>query len=96
MMRANSHDSVTVASDTTVEPVTQVVTPSKEMEMSPLMEHEPRPTQTPPHTGLIPERTGHEVDADETPRPHLSDKVDVADEEPTPRPLTRLVSPSGI
>ncbi|KAI1828158.1 hypothetical protein F4861DRAFT_548527 [Xylaria intraflava] len=36
MMRANSHDSVAVASDSTLEPVTQVVTPLEEVEGLPI------------------------------------------------------------
>jgi serine/threonine-protein kinase RIM15 len=98
MMRANSHDSMTVGSESTPEPVTQVVTPSKELELPPLGEFEfpEMTTTTPPDTSapaaaVTPEHKASEFDVDETPRPGQPSKTITEDEEPTPRPATKLV-----
>jgi serine/threonine-protein kinase RIM15 len=93
MMRANSHDSVVIASESTTEPVTQVVTPSKEMDSSPLG-NEPKQAQTPPDTGLpgTDMRAGRDID--ETPRPNQSSRNTSTDEEPTPRAAVK--SAAGI
>ncbi|KAF9870050.1 response regulator receiver rim15p [Colletotrichum karsti] len=85
MMRADSHDSVTFGSESTPEPITQVVTPSKEIDMP---SFEPLPaTRTPPDGGVSPGDQSLVSDVDETPRP--ANREDTADEEPTPRPLER-------
>ncbi|KAI1504458.1 hypothetical protein F5X99DRAFT_41784 [Biscogniauxia marginata] len=86
MMRANSHDSVAVASDSTPEPVTQVVTPCREGANSPLpAESSPSKitVHTPPDTSSVIESEATE-DQEETPRPTTSQ--DAAVDEPTPRP----------
>ncbi|KAI1356696.1 putative response regulator receiver RIM15p [Xylaria sp. FL0043] len=86
MMRANSHDSVAVASDSTVEPVTQVVTPSDESGPS-LISSAKSPRSA---AQLTPESTpgaGIE-DPDQTPRPGTSTRGSSSDE-PTPRPAVR-------
>ena len=89
MMRANSHDSVAAASESTTEPVTQVVTPSKEVEELPFGLPEPQPTRTPPDTGLASQK--QLLDVEETPRPNPASKQNtVEDEEPTPRPPKTL------
>ncbi|KAI1113635.1 putative response regulator receiver RIM15p [Nemania sp. NC0429] len=87
MMRANSHDSVAVVSDSTAETVTQVVTPSEEAAPISIPEAE-SPTQyvaqmTPETTPVL--RT---EDTDQTPRPHVSAR-DSQSDEPTPRPTAR-------
>ncbi|KAI0818203.1 putative response regulator receiver RIM15p [Xylaria sp. FL0064] len=86
MMRANSHDSIAVASDSTVEPVTQVVTPSDESGPSHISgAKSPRSAAQ-----LTPESTpgvGIE-DPDQTPRPGTSTRGSSSDE-PTPRPAVR-------
>ncbi|RYP60119.1 hypothetical protein DL769_008268 [Monosporascus sp. CRB-8-3] len=92
MMRANSHDGTAIASDT--EPVTQVVTPSKEGGLSPLTG--PRSPlrhvfETPPDLSPSLQRKDSEGDDDETPRP--SDTYDTSADEPTPRPKVKT---SGI
>ncbi|RYP23773.1 hypothetical protein DL767_008728 [Monosporascus sp. MG133] len=84
MMRANSHDGTAITSDT--EPVTQVVTPSKEGGLSPLTG--PRSPlrhvfETPPDLSPPLQQKDSEGDADETPRP--SDTYDTSPDEPTPR-----------
>jgi serine/threonine-protein kinase RIM15 len=71
MMRANSHDSVAVASDSASEPITQVVTPAEEI-VTPSIPAAQSPSrrvgQTPPKaTSII--GTG---DADQTPHPAMS------------------------
>ncbi len=86
MMRANSYDNVAVASDSTAEPVTQVVTPSDEA--GPL--HIPGSKSPRSVTQFTPESTpvvGTE-DADQTPRPAASTR-DSPSNEPTPRPTTK-------
>ncbi|KAJ8132177.1 hypothetical protein O1611_g1449 [Lasiodiplodia mahajangana] len=87
MMRANSHDSVAVASDSTLEPITQVVTPSEDAVelITPL-------TQSPSGAmaRITPETTpvlGAE-DLDQTPRPAAATGTGSSDE-PTPRPTIR-------
>ncbi|KAI1422679.1 putative response regulator receiver RIM15p [Xylaria sp. FL1777] len=86
MMRANSHDSVAVASDSTTEPITQVVTPSDEV--GPL--HIPGAKSPRSVTQSTPESTpvvGTE-DPDQTPRPAASTRGSSRDE-PTPRPTVK-------
>jgi serine/threonine-protein kinase RIM15 len=93
MMRANSHDSVAITSDSASEPVTQVVSPSGEAEReaggkgqrvsnlpSPDGENAPKPVEptTPDATPVVRSR-----DADQTPRPTVS--AQSSQEEPTPR-----------
>ncbi|KAF4980953.1 hypothetical protein FZEAL_3148 [Fusarium zealandicum] len=82
MMRANSHDSMTMGSESTPEAVTQVVTtPSKEMEIGPLdgglLAAAAATARTPPDAGIKAEGGTPESDDDET------ESVDA-----TPRPLT--------
>ena len=81
MMRANSHDSI-MGSEDTLEPTTQVVTPSTEPEAPTLPTQEPRQAQTPPDCGT----SGLGISVDETPRPNPALRLDVEEEEPTPRP----------
>ncbi|KAI1310386.1 putative response regulator receiver RIM15p [Xylaria venustula] len=86
MMRANSHDSVAVASDSTAEPVTQVVTPSDEVEPLHISgSKSPRSVTrfTPESTPVV----GTE-DPDHTPRPAASTRGSSSDE-PTPRPIAK-------
>ncbi|KAI1736826.1 putative response regulator receiver RIM15p [Xylaria scruposa] len=87
MMRANSHDSVAISSDSTAEPVTQVVTPSEDTGTLSISEagspsrsvHKTTPETTPgPGT----------EDADQTPRPAASARGSPSDE-PTPRPRAK-------
>ncbi|KAI0555235.1 putative response regulator receiver RIM15p [Xylaria curta] len=87
MMRANSHDSVAISSDSTAEPITQVVTPSEETGTLSISEagspsrsaHKTTPETTPgPGT----------EDADQTPRPAASARGSPSDE-PTPRPRAK-------
>ncbi|KAI1862266.1 uncharacterized protein JN550_010273 [Neoarthrinium moseri] len=87
MMRANSHDSVAVASDSTPEPTTQVVTPSKDGGLSPIRATSPLKCvlQTPPEASPSLPSQGFGQDPDETPRPSAEPKPLAADE-PTPRP----------
>ncbi|KAH0436845.1 response regulator receiver rim15p [Colletotrichum camelliae] len=87
MMRADSHDSVTIGSESTPEPITQVVTPSKEMDLPSFEALQDNATRTPPDSGVSSEDKTLVPDVDETPRP--ANREDVADEEPTPRPLDR-------
>ena len=90
MMRANSHDSVTVGSESTIEPVTQVVTPSDERSTSSLSSQEPKGAHTPPDNGLSVEATGLGIAVDETPRPNPATLLaSSGDDEPTPRPLVK-------
>ncbi|KAF4983328.1 hypothetical protein FDECE_17325 [Fusarium decemcellulare] len=99
MMRANSHDSMTMGSESTSEAVTQVVTtPSKEMEMG-LLDGgalASATAQTPPDTGLkvegeTPKNDKDGTDSvDATPRPLTTTRVDGGggeDDEATPRPV---------
>ncbi|GKT89763.1 LOW QUALITY PROTEIN: response regulator receiver RIM15p [Colletotrichum tofieldiae] len=89
MMRADSHDSVTVGSESTPEPITQVVTPSKEMDMPSYETLQDAATRTPPDSGVSSEDKTLVPDVDETPRPQPTNREDALDEEPTPRPLER-------
>ncbi|QGI75638.1 hypothetical protein CEK25_000544 [Fusarium fujikuroi] len=99
MMRANSHDSLTVGSESTPEAVTQVVTtPSKEMETG-VLDGEvvvEATARTPPDAGLKAEGVTPNKDKDgtdsidATPRPLTVAKGDGDggdDEEATPRPI---------
>ncbi|KAI0966322.1 putative response regulator receiver RIM15p [Xylaria arbuscula] len=86
MMRANSHDSVAVASDSTAEPVTQVGTPSDEAEPLRISgSKSPRSA-----TQFTPESTPavRTEDPDQTPRPATSTRGSSSDE-PTPRPTAK-------
>ncbi|KAM0329979.1 hypothetical protein ACHAQA_004148 [Verticillium albo-atrum] len=92
MMRADSHDSVALGSESLPEPITQVVTPSKEFSAPPLDFAAPGSTMqtTPPNTaGLADSTTPSGVD--ETPRPHAVQRGSSGEyeEEPTPRPLEK-------
>ncbi|TIC93897.1 Serine/threonine-protein kinase cek1 [Colletotrichum higginsianum] len=89
MMRADSHDSATIGSESTPEPITQVVTPSKEMDMPSYDALQGAATRTPPDSGVGSEDKTLVPDVDETPKPQPTNRDDVADEEPTPRPLER-------
>ncbi|TQN70748.1 Serine/threonine-protein kinase cek1 [Colletotrichum shisoi] len=89
MMRADSHDSATIGSESTPEPITQVVTPSKEMDMPSYDALQSAATRTPPDRGVGPDDKTLVPDVDETPKPQPTNRDDVADEEPTPRPLER-------
>ncbi|CAJ0546376.1 Ff.00g098490.m01.CDS01 [Fusarium sp. VM40] len=87
MMRANSHDSLTVGSESTPEAVTQVVTtPSKEMEVGILDDAVPGEVtaHTPPDAGLKIEGLTPKTDKEGT------DSVDA-----TPRPLTVVKGDGG-
>ncbi|KAI0136552.1 hypothetical protein BJ170DRAFT_16825 [Xylariales sp. AK1849] len=90
MMRANSHDSVAVTSDSTPpEPTTQVATPSKEGTVSPASRaRSPLKSvlQTPPEAS--PSIQGPAIDLDETPRPSARpESLDI--DEQTPRPSVK-------
>lgn len=97
MMRADSHDSVTIGSESTPEAVTQVVTtPCKEEESEAAMLYggapEPAVARTPPDLGARPEEKDREdggVDA--TPRPPTTMRAEGerGEEEATPRPIGR-------
>lgn len=127
MMRANSHDSVTM-SESTAEPTTQVVTPSQEVDMifptgEMLAEAAEKALRTPPgaekgaQTPPTVEKVGMQtppppsgeatksassaspLDITETPRPSArADRltVDVPDEDPTPRPLSKIAAPAAM
>ncbi|KAJ3578149.1 hypothetical protein NPX13_g2417 [Xylaria arbuscula] len=83
MMRANSHDSVAVVSDSTAEPVTRVVTPSDESGPLPMPgTKSPRSLSRTPSEG---EPTTRPEDVDRTPRPVTTTRGSSSDE-PTPRP----------
>ena len=87
MMRANSHDSVAVASDSTVEPVTQVVTPSDESgPLSMAGTKSPRSISRAPSEG---DPTAGPQDVDRTPRPTTITRRNSSDE-PTPRPTASV------
>lgn len=88
MMRADSHDSMTVGSESTPEPVTQVVTPSKEMTMPPLEAPQRQQAQhvTPPGTAIPHDDRESGPGVDATPRPGSLSRESSNDEEPTPRP----------
>ncbi|KAH7160180.1 hypothetical protein B0J13DRAFT_581205 [Dactylonectria estremocensis] len=91
MMRANSHDSVTLGSESTPEAVTQVVTtPSMEMELGLLEGGIFGTAQTPPDTSQKSEgldnKTGSDS-VDATPRPLTTrTSFDELADEDTPRP----------
>ncbi|CAJ2501591.1 Uu.00g044440.m01.CDS01 [Anthostomella pinea] len=90
MMRANSHESLAVASDSTVEPVTQVVTPCKDGGTSPLpgaRSPSKLVMQTPPEASPALRPTA-DNDPNETPRPAASQQ-DLDADEPTPRPTVK-------
>lgn len=91
MMRANSHDSVAVSSDSTSDPVTQVVTPARDADVSPLSGARP-PAETSLQTTPEPSPTldinTSEEGSDETPRPPTTVQDDAV-EEPTPRPIMK-------
>ncbi|KAI0385819.1 hypothetical protein F5Y04DRAFT_157636 [Hypomontagnella monticulosa] len=90
MMRANSHDSVAISSDTTPEPVTQVVTPAKDGGVSPFSgarSPSRASLQTPPEASVL-DLTIPEEGPGETPRPPASVQEDTT-EEPTPRPTVK-------
>ncbi|OLN95880.1 Serine/threonine-protein kinase RIM15 [Colletotrichum chlorophyti] len=89
MMRADSHDSVTYGSESAPEPITQVVTPSKETDMPPFENLQETAARTPPDSGVSSDEKTFVVDIDETPKPQPTNRDDIADEEPTPRPLDR-------
>lgn len=86
MMRANSHDSVAFSSDTTPEPITQVVTPARENDVSPLSGAPPPPKamQTPPESSPKSDVSNDES-SDKTPRPAASIQSEGI-QIPTPRP----------
>ncbi|KAI1142684.1 hypothetical protein F5Y05DRAFT_408132 [Hypoxylon sp. FL0543] len=91
MMRANSHDSVAISSDTTPEPVTQVVTPSRESDVSPLSGARPpakASLQTTPEPSPTLDINTSEEGPDVTPRPTTTTRDDAV-EEPTPRPIVK-------
>lgn len=87
MMRANSHDSVAISSDTTPEPVTQVVTPANEASVSPLSGPFRASLQTPPEA-LTLDLNAVQESADRTPRPSTIIEEEIP-EEPTPRPAMK-------
>ncbi|KAK1541756.1 hypothetical protein CPAR01_05143, partial [Colletotrichum paranaense] len=86
MMRADSHDSITFGSESTPEPVTQVVTPSKEIDMPSYETLRSAATRTPPDSGISSEDKTLGPGVDETPKP-LPTNRENADEEPTPKSL---------
>ena len=98
MMRANSHDSVTVGSESTSEAVTQVATtPSMEMEAG-ILDGGPNDApsmHTPPDAGAkMKAKEDEDTSVDATPRPPSSMRVDQenmdgGEEEATPRALGR-------
>ncbi|KAH8675666.1 hypothetical protein BX600DRAFT_377598 [Xylariales sp. PMI_506] len=88
MMRANSHDSVAIASDSTAEPTTQVVTPSKDGAHSPNSGNiSPLRSamQATPEISPGLRNQSPDDDLDETPRPNAESRSLEVDE-PTPRP----------
>ncbi|KAF3358090.1 hypothetical protein VDGD_03223 [Verticillium dahliae] len=90
MMRADSHDSVALGSESLPEPITQVVTPSKELAGPPLDAVPGLTSQTtPPNTaGLAGSTTPPGID--ETPRPNAVQRGSSGEEgEPTPRPTEK-------
>jgi serine/threonine-protein kinase RIM15 len=118
MMRANSHDSVTVGgssdSTSTLEPITQVVTPNREFEMEfPMPDANVGPEPFPVDedeeedegdTTVIHIQNPGDHDEDssmmdvgETPKPSfISNSLMVEDDDPTPRPPTRILGESEI
>ncbi|KAI1447669.1 hypothetical protein F5Y02DRAFT_432325 [Annulohypoxylon stygium] len=89
MMRANSHDSVAISSDSTPEPITQVVTPSRESDVSPLSGvRSPlkNSLQTPPEVSPTFGPTTSGEGLDKTPKSATTEQDEEAIEEPTPRP----------
>jgi serine/threonine-protein kinase RIM15 len=116
MMRANSHDSVTVGgssdSTSTLEPITQVVTPNREFEMEfPMSDANPEPEPsavdddedegdtTVIHIQTPPEHNEDSTmaDVEETPKPRfIPNSLMVEDDDPTPRPPTRVMGEVDI
>ncbi|KAK6205850.1 hypothetical protein LQW54_008145 [Pestalotiopsis sp. IQ-011] len=98
MMRANSHDSVAVTSDSnTSEPITQVVTPSKDGAISPFS-RATSPLKAVQSTPEAPAANCQDLgsDPDETPRPSGGSKeLEVDVDEPTPRPTVKTAHSSG-
>ncbi|KAI1409747.1 hypothetical protein F5Y13DRAFT_203159 [Hypoxylon sp. FL1857] len=91
MMRANSHDSVAISSDSASEPVTQVVTPAREADISPLSGARPpakASLQTTPQPSPTLDVNTSEEGSDETPRPTTTTQDDSV-EAPTPRPIMK-------
>ncbi|KAI1760346.1 hypothetical protein GGR53DRAFT_470417 [Hypoxylon sp. FL1150] len=88
MMRANSHDSVAISSDTTPEPITQVVTPARESSVSPLSMPVGSSLQTPPMASPTLDSNSSLEGSDRTPRPSTIIEEDAV-EEPTPRPTVK-------
>jgi serine/threonine-protein kinase RIM15 len=96
MMRANSHDSVTVSSESTAEVVTQVVTtPAREHDAYIFGEADPAQARTPPDgsTGSRSKADGP-LSVEATPRPQGPSRDDsersVSEEEATPRPTEKF------
>ncbi|CAI4216830.1 unnamed protein product [Parascedosporium putredinis] len=87
MMRADSHDSVTLGSESTLEPVTQVVTPSHELD-APRFHQGSQRKSGPPDSGIPREGSGLGISVEETPRPNSSARQ-TSEDEPTPRPLVK-------
>ncbi|KAB5581066.1 hypothetical protein GE09DRAFT_461563 [Coniochaeta sp. 2T2.1] len=116
MMRANSHDSVTVGgssdSTSTLEPITQVVTPNREFELdfpmsgteaepdTSLMDEDEEGDTTVIHIETPPDQSFDDsvmADVLETPRPSLiPSNILVEDDDPTPRPPTRLLAEGDV
>ncbi|KAI0843000.1 hypothetical protein F5Y06DRAFT_291989 [Hypoxylon sp. FL0890] len=91
MMRANSHDSLAISSDTTPEPITQVVTPAREADVSPLSGAPPpakASLQTTPEPSPTLDINTSEEGSDVTPRQTTATHDDAV-EEPTPRPIMK-------
>lgn len=89
MMRANSHDSVAVTSESTSEPITQVVTPSKDGAISPFSRAASplKAVQSTPEAAPA-QCQDKGSDPDETPRPTGGVK-EFEEDEPTPRPSVK-------
>ncbi|KAI1805023.1 hypothetical protein F4811DRAFT_517861 [Daldinia bambusicola] len=93
MMRANSHDSVAVSSsDTTPEPTTQVVTPSRDYDVSPFsgaISPSKASLETPPEASLALDPSTVSKGPDVTPKSATvtaPEDEEAVEEEPTPRP----------
>lgn len=87
MMRANSHDSVTLGSESTPETVTQVAT-TPSHEGPPVLQAPSGETITPPATTKLDSTGDDTMEAvDATPRPSSTTANELhAEDEPTPRP----------
>ncbi|KAL2756886.1 hypothetical protein ACRALDRAFT_2101992 [Sodiomyces alcalophilus JCM 7366] len=93
MMRADSHDSVFISSESTTEPVTQVVTPCHEGGSAPPFGITGEAgVCTPPDDSKQALSAGQVEEA--TPRPQTARRDSGREEEPTPRPVERT-EPSG-